>query len=240
MRHASYLSIPCALALTLLVFCLSLSLPVNAAPQNEKSVLPPECSIALRIVTSPEYLQKNPEQLTALNNLDMPAKISWMTASFKEDVRNASDQEQFCSQSVRSNLAYADIIPLPNPCGEFLPLLKKSFIERLSFKDGSKQTVQRQMDDARLEMLVLNEIAPAKLVQRCEVGIQVMQVNLNDRHLAEKYPLPPACEVFFADMEKVMVLPAQLQTIHRQRVIFALENKNTPDKLIEICEQISK
>jgi len=66
-----------------------------------------------------------------------------------------------------------------------------------------------------------------------------MHVDINDKHLEEKYPLPPSCEAFFADMEKTLLLPSQLITLKRQRVIFAIENKNTPEKLHEICEEIS-
>jgi len=85
----------------------------------------------------------------------------------------------------------------------------------------------------------MNETAPDKLVTRCEVGIKVMHVDLNDKHLKEKYPLPVTCEVFFAEMEKTLILPSQLETIKRQRVIFAIENKDTPEKLDEICEEIT-
>lgn len=221
---------------SILTCCATLA---NAAPANEHPVLP-ECQVALRIITSPEYLQKNRNEISELKNLDEAGMVNAMTNSFTTSANNAPDREQFCMDKIRQNLAYTSAYNFPKSCVDFLPLLKKSFEDRAPYKGNIANSVQQKMDDATTEMLVLDKTDPAKLVQRCEVGIQVMQVNLNDKHLREKYPLPPTCELFFADMEKTMILPSQLETIQRQRVIFSIENKDTPEKLNQICEDISK
>lgn len=201
---------------------------------------PPECKIALRIITSPEYLQKNKAEFPELKNLGQDGMVNFMTSAFQQAVRNSADQEQFCANKIRTNLSYTSAYNFPRQCVEFMPLLKKSFEDRVAFKEEKNTSVQRKMNEAILEMLVLDEINPAKLIERCDVGIKVMRVNLKDTHLREKYPLPASCEVFFSEMEKVMTLPSQFETIQRQRVIFAIENRKTPEKLVEICDEISK
>ncbi|PRC91511.1 hypothetical protein [Solimicrobium silvestre] len=230
-------------ALSILAASLVASLLMNVARAEqlgEHPVLPTECQIALRIVTSPEYLQKNHSKIPELKNLDEAGMVTAMTNSLMESIKNAPDQEQFCATKIRQNLAYSSAYHFPKQCVDFLPLLKKSFEDRVAFKTDRSDSAQQKMNNAIVEMLVLDETDPAKLVQRCDVGIQVMQVNLNDKHLREKYPLPAACEVFFADMEKAMILPSQFETIQRQRVIFSIENKDTPERLDEICDEISK
>ncbi len=217
-----------------LLFLLSLTTLAHA----EASL--PECKVALRILTSAEYLQQNRSQFPDLINPDQQQLVDAMTRSFNESLQSSSDQEQLCVNTIRRNLAITSAYQLPPACTEFLPQLKKSFTERVALKGNASKIVDKQMADATVEMLILGEIEPAKLLQRCNVGMEVMRVNLKDAHLRERYPLPAACEVFFAEMEKTMILPAQYETIQRQRVIFALENKTTPDKLIDICEQISK
>ena len=213
--------------------------PIASAAEYDEQ-FPPECKVALRIITSPEYLQKNKAASPELNNLDNDSALNSVAATFKQAVSDADDKEQFCATKVRKNLSYTSAYNFPQQCVEFIPLLRKSFEDRVAIKTDKNNGVQRKMDEAILEMLVLDEIDPPKLIQRCEVGTKVMHVNLKDTHLREKYPLPASCEVFFAEMEKLMTLPAEFETIQRQRVIFAIENKDTPEKLVQICDEISK
>lgn len=217
------------------LLCLS-ACPAHAAEE----ITLPECKIALRLLTSPDYINNHQGEIPDVQNMDENAKISFVAKLFRESVSKAEHQDQFCIGTIRDNLKYTNAYHFPNPCPEFLPLLKKSFEEKVSYKKDLPNFVKQKMDESIVDMLILDETAPEKLVQRCSVGIQVMQVNLSDKHLKQKYPLPATCEALFDEMEKSMILPSELETIHRQRVIFALENKDTPKKLVEICEEISR
>ena len=199
-----------------------------------------ECKVALRIISSPDYIKDHHGEIPDDGKMSEQDLSNFVTHLFMESIKKSDDQEQFCTNTVRDNLTYTNAYHLPEKCMEFLPLLKKSFEERIAYKKETVKSVDMRMNGAIADMLILDEIAPDKLLSRCEVGLKVMQVNLHDKHLKEKYPLPPTCEVFFDQMEKSMILPAQLETIQRQRVIFAIENKDTPEKLVEICEEISK
>jgi len=220
---------------TLLLCC---ALCAHAACAQTET--PPECRVALRILTSPEYIKDHLGEIPDADKLDDEGKVQFVADLFNATSSKAEDPEQFCANTVRSNLSYSAAYHFPQQCLAFLPLLKKSFEDKISFKKDIPNFAQQKMNDAILEMLVLEEIAPEKLVQRCEVGIKVMQVDLGDKHLKQKYPLPVTCEVLFDAMEKTKILPSELDTIRRQRVIFAIENKDTPDRLNEICAEISK
>lgn len=211
----------------------------QAATTNEQVGLSAECRVAMRLVTSPDYVKDHHGEIPDEGTMDENSKLQFVARLFEQSISKAADPVQFCSNTIQQNLSYTNAYHLPKQCVDFLPLLKTSFEEKVSYTKGMDASVKQKMDDALVEMLILDETAPDKLISRCEVGIQVMHVDLNDKHLKEKYPLPVSCEVFFADMEKSLILPSQLDTIKRQRVIFALENKNTPKKLDEICEEIS-
>jgi len=210
--------------------------PAHAA----EAAMPPECKIALRFITSPDYIRDHQGEIPDAGAMDDAAKVSFLTNLFEETVKKADHQEQFCTGTIQDNLHYSNAYHLPAVCVEFLPLLKKSFDEKVSYKKDLPLLAKQKTDEAIVDMLILDETAPDKLLQRCEVGIQVMHVNLDDKHLKQKYPLPATCEALFEEMEKSLILPSELETIRRQRVIFAIENKDTPKKLVDICEEISK
>ncbi len=216
------------------------SFSAGAEPVNEHAVLPAACKVALRIVTSTDYIKDHHGEIPDAENMDDDHKSEFVEKLFIETAQKADDEDLYCSNTIRDNLSYTKAYHFPQQCVEFMPLLKKSFEEKIIFTKDIPNFVQQKMNDSLVEMLIMDETAPEKLVTRCEVGIQVMHVDLNDKHLKEKYPLPVTCEAFFADMEKSMILPSQLETIKRQRVIFAIENKDTPEKLDEICEEITK
>lgn len=222
--------------LTALIALSFLFNPVQAAEDNTL----PECKVALRLITSPDYIRDHQGEIPDANTMDENAKVSFVANLFKENISKADQQEQFCTATIRDNLGYTNAYHLPHQCVEFLPLLKKSFEDKVSYKKDLPNFARLKMEESIVDMLILDETAPERLVQRCEVGTQVMHVNLNDKHLKQKYPLPPACEALFDDMEKSVILPSELETIRRQRVIFAIENKDTPKKLVDICEEISK
>ena len=211
--------------------------PVLAATGSEQPV---ECTIALRIISSPEYVSAHGGEIPDGDQMDSGSRTRFVTDLFKDSLSKAKDREQFCSNTIRDNLSYTGSDHFPKPCAAFMPLLKKSFEDKVSYKKDLQNTVEQRMNESLLDMLVLNETAPDQLARRCEVGIEVMQTDLHDRHLKEKFPLPAACEVLFADMEKTLLLPTELDTLRRQRVIFAVENKNTPEKLDAICNEISR
>ena len=220
-----------------LLFCLTaLHSPAYAAAQT----MAPECKIALRIITSPDYIRDHQGEMPDATSLDENAKINMVASLFNATLSKTDNQEQYCTNTIRDNLGYSNAYHLPQQCLDFLPLLKKSFEEKISYKKDLPNFVKNKMDESVLDMLILDETAPQQLVQRCETGVKVMRIDLNDKHLKEKYPLPVTCEVLFADMEKTKILPSELETIRRQRVIFAIENKDTPKKLEEICEEISR
>jgi len=222
-----------------LFVCLAIEFSAQAAPTNEHAVFPVECKIALRLISSPDYVHDHQGEIPDAEKMDEDAKIDFVAKLFKDTVGKSDDQPQFCTNTIRDNLHYTNAYHLPSQCSTFLPLLKKSFEEKAPYTKDMANSVQQKMNDSIIDMLILDDTAPDKLVTRCEVGIQVMQVDLNDKHLKEKYPLPVTCEVFFDEMERKLILPAQLETIKRQRVLFAIENKNTPEKLDEICEEIT-
>lgn len=230
----------CAL-LSSLLFALTLPFnAVHAAPANEHAVLAPECKVALRLVTSPDYVSDHQGEIPDADKMDESSKGLFIGNVFRQSMARADSEEQFCGNTIRENLRYRTVIPFPPPCVEFIPLLKKSFDDKVAFTNEGASSVQNKMNDSLAEMLVLAETAPAQLVTRCEVGIKVMHVDLNDRHLKEKYPLPVTCEAFFNEIEKTLILPAQLETLKRQRVLLSIENKNTPKKMDEICEEMTR
>lgn len=200
----------------------------------------PVCKVALRMVTSAAYIQAHRGEIPDVDTLNEAQQIDFISKLFRDSMTKSDDQELFCTNTVRDNLRTSQVINLPQKCTEFLPLLKKSFEEKIVYKTDGTRQVQSKMDDALTEMLVLGETTPEQLLARCEVGIEVMQVDLHDKHLAQRYPLPVVCEALFTDMEKTLILPAQLDTMRRQRVIFFLENKSTPEKLETLCQQISR
>jgi hypothetical protein len=228
-----------ASAVSCLIVCL-ISFTASAEPVNEHAVLPVACKVALRIITSPDYVKDHRGEIPDAEKMDENAQIEFVANLFNDTIKKTDDEELYCSNTIRDNLSYTSAYHFPQQCVEFLPLLKKSFEDKISYTKDIPNFVQQRMNDALVEMLIMDETAPEKLVARCEVGIQVMHVDLNDKHLKEKYPLPVTCEAFFTEMEKSMILPSQLDTIKRQRVIFAIENKNTPEKLDAICEEITK
>jgi len=200
----------------------------------------PECKIALRILSSPAYIKDHQGEIPDAASMDETAKVNFVGELFRKTVSTAENQEQYCTNTIRETLSYSSAYHLPQACVEFLPLLKKSFEEKVSYKKDLPKFVKQKMDESLIDMLVLDETAPEKLVQRCEVGIKVMQVDLNDKHLKQKYPLPATCEALFLEMEKTLILPSELETLRRQRVIFAIENQDTPKNLEAICEDISR
>jgi len=220
-------------------FLIATQFDVRADPANEHTVLSVECKVALHFVTNPEYIKEHQGEIPDAEKMDDNAKMAFVENLFKETVKKTDDADQYCNNTIKENLHYTNAYHFPKQCVEFLPLLKKSFEDKISYTKDIPNFVQQKMDDSIADMLIMDEIAPDKLITRCEVGIKVMHVDLNDKHLKEKYPLPVTCEVFFADMEKTLILPSQLETIKRQRVIFAIENKDTPEKLDEICEEIT-
>ena len=221
-----------------ILFCLLglINFTASAEPANEHAVLPAACKVALRIITGPDYLKDHRGEIPDAENMDENHLIEFVANLFTETAKKAEDEELYCSNTIRDNLSYTKAYHFPQQCVEFIPLLKKSFEDKITYTKDIPNFVQQKMNDSLVEMLIMDETAPEKLVSRCEIGIQVMHVDLNDKHLKEKYPLPVTCEAFFAEMEKSMILPSQLETIKRQRVIFAIENKNTPEKLDQICE----
>ncbi len=220
-----------------LLLCLTVVCHAESAYEHAVS---PECTVALRIVSSPDYIKDHHGEIPDDGSMNEQDLSTFVKNLFMESVKKSADQELFCTNTIRDNLRYTSAYHLPETCTEFLPSLKKSFEDRIAYKKETPKSVELRMNGAIADMLILQEIAPEQLLSRCDVGLKVMQVNLHDRHLKEKYPLPPTCEVFFEQMEKSMILPAQLETIQRQRVIFAIENRDTPEKLVEICEEISK
>ena len=213
--------------------------PAQSAPVAPSTDLP-ACKVALRIVTSPSYIQAHAGEIPDADKMNETRQIEFIEKLFRESIAKNDDQELFCTNTIKDNLRYSEATHLPSSCTKFLPLLRKSFEDKVVYRNELAKQVQSKMDDALTEMLVLGESEPAQLIARCDVGIEVMQVNLNDKHLERRYPLPATCEALFADMEKTLILPAQLETLRRQRVIFFLENKNTPEKLTLLCEQISR
>lgn len=213
--------------------------PARSAPLAQSTDLP-ACKVALRIVTSPSYITAHLGEIPDADKLNETQQIEFVEKVFRESIAKNDDQELFCSNTVKDNLRYSEATHLPAACTEFLPLLKKSFEDKVAYKTDVAKQVQGKMDEALTEMLVLGESEPAQLIARCEVGLEVMRVDLKDKHLERRYPLPATCEALFADMEKTLILPAQLETLRRQRVIFFLENKNTPEKLEMLCQQISR
>ena len=232
MKLTRFLPVFCFLYFLCLLHNLAL-----AATGNDQPV---ECKIALRIITSPAYLSRHSGEIPDADQRDDNDKAAFVTHLFQDSIKKTANQEQFCANTIRDNLPDTNTWHLPKPCGDFLPLLKKSFEDKVSYKKDQPNFVRQKMDESIIDMLVMEETDAAGLVQRCEVGIEVMQIDLNDKHLKEKYPLPATCEALFADMEKTLILPSELETMRRQRVIFAVENKNTPKKLEQICDEISK
>lgn len=213
---------------------------IHATSVNASPALPAECKIALRLVTSPDYVEDHWGEIPDAEKMDESSQIEFVANLFKDTLNKTDDEVQYCTNTLRENLRYTNAYHFPQQCVEFLPLLKKSFEEKISYTKDIPNFVQQKMDDSIIDMLIMDETAPDQLATRCEVGIQVMHVDLNDKHLKEKYPLPVTCEAFFDEMEKSLILPSQLETIKRQRVIFALENKNSPEKLNEICAEITR
>lgn len=233
MNRTHFLFLACALVLYL----------IGTSPQAGAAGQPvdqPACKVALRLLTSPAYIRAHLGEIPDADKLNETQQVDFISALFRDSVTKKEDQELFCTTTIKENLRYAAATPLPQTCAEFLPKLKKSFEAKAAYKTDVAKQVQSHMDDSLTEMLVLGETEPAQLLSRCQVGMEVMQVNLNDKHLAQRYPLPVSCEALFADMEKTLILPAQLETLRRQRVIFFLENKNTPEKLETLCQQISQ
>jgi hypothetical protein len=228
--------------LTLSLACFMAASPAQTAPTspgNSGAALP-ECKVALRMVTSTDYLRDHSGEIPDADKLDDDAKAAFVADLFRKTVGGIDQPGQYCTNTIHDNLRYTSTYHLPQQCMDFMPLLKKNFEDKVEYKKDQDQFVQQKLDETVMDMLVLDETAPQQLVQRCEVGIKVMQVDLNDRHLKEKYPLPVACEVMFAEMEKSMILPSQLETIRRQRVLFVIENRDNPKKLDEICDEITK
>lgn len=228
-----------ALFNTILLCLITCQFTAYATPADEQAVLPPECKVALRLVTSPGYVKDHEDEIPDAEKMDENSKIKFVANLFKDTINQNDDQALYCTNTIYENLHDTNAWHLPKQCVEFLPLLKKSFEEKIAYTKNQQNFVQQKMNESIADMLIMDEAEPDKLVGRCEVGLEVMRVDLNDKHLKEKYPLPVTCEVFFDEMEKNLILPAQLKTVKRQRVIFAIENKNTPEKLNEICEEIT-
>ena len=213
------------------------------AGQSDMQLAPEEiaeCKIALRMVTSADFLTQNRQTLPELQGINQDDLAQTESQFLKAQIKTSNDPAQFCESIIRHNLNLKNAYHLPSVCDEFMPFLKKSFEERFGGKPNHVAIVNKKMADNIVDMLILSEIEPSHLIKRCEVGLKVMQVDLEDRHLREKYPLPASCELFFAEMEKAMILPSEFKTIQRQRVIFAIENKDDPERLVEICNEISK
>lgn len=218
----------------------ALSLPVPSHAASTAPAASPECKVALRMITSPGYVRDHVGEIPDADTMSDDAKAAFIADLFRKSLTGVDKPEDFCANTIRENLRYNEAYDLPQQCVTFLPLLRKNFEEKIEMRKDLDQHIQKQMDESIVDMLLQDETDPAQLVTRCDVGIKVMQVDLNDRHLKQKYPLPVACEAMFAEMEKTMILPSQLNTIRRQRVLFAIENKDNPRKLDQICDEISR